>query len=233
MVKGGRILVKILIVDDDMHIRELMKLYLEDEQFEVIEKSNGQLAYEYLENHSADLIILDIMMPKMDGITFCQEIRKLHDIPILMITAKDQVQDRIRGFRVGTDDYLAKPFDPVEMVLRVKALLKRASIHTDQALTIGKISLDRTTYEITYPTGEKEILPLKEFEILFLLGSHPGQVFTREVLLEKIWGMDFMGIDRTIDVHIRKLRQRLEPYDTVMQIVTLRGIGYRIEVQDV
>ncbi|WP_425454290.1 response regulator transcription factor [Peribacillus asahii] len=225
-------MIKILIVDDDMHIRELMKLYLEDENFEVIEKSNGQLAYEYLEKHRVDLIILDIMMPKMDGIKLCQEIRKLYDVPILMITAKDQTQDRIKGFQAGTDDYLAKPFDPVEMVLRVKALLKRARLHTDQILTIGKISLDRTTYEITYPTGEKEILPLKEFELLFLLGSCSGQVFTREVLLEKIWGMDFIGVDRTVDVHIRKLRERLEPYDLAKQIVTLRGIGYRIEVQD-
>ncbi|WP_311202607.1 response regulator transcription factor [Peribacillus aracenensis] len=225
-------MVKILIVDDDMHIRELMKLYLEDEHFEVIEKSNGSLAYEYLEKNHVDLIILDIMMPKMDGIQFCHEIRKLHDVPILMISAKDQAQDRIKGFQVGTDDYLAKPFDPVEMVLRVKALLKRARLHTDQILTIGKILLNRTTYEINYPNGEKEILPLKEFELLFMLGSYPGQVFTRDVLLEKIWGMDFIGVDRTVDVHIRKLRERLEPYDTAMQIVTLRGIGYRIEVQD-
>ena len=230
-IEGGMVLVKILIVDDDMHIRELIKLYLEDEQFEVIEKSNGQLAYKYLEEHRVDLMILDIMMPKMDGLTLCQEVRKLQDVPILMITAKDQSQDRISGFKAGTDDYLTKPFDPVEMVFRVKALLKRAQIHTHSILSIGNISLNKKTYELTYPTGEKETLPLKEFELLFLLGSYPGQVFTREALLEKIWGMNFMGIDRTVDVHIRKLRERLELHDTAMQIITLRGIGYRVEVQ--
>ncbi|MDG4658537.1 response regulator transcription factor [Ectobacillus antri] len=221
---------KIMVVDDEDHIRELVRLYLDDEGFDIIEKSNGAQALQYAENHPVDLIILDIMMPKMDGWTLCKELREITEIPILMITSKGESEDKIKGFRLGTDDYLVKPFDPVELVLRVKALLKRYRIASSNVIRLGDIELDRKTYQVIYKDGNRLTIPMKEFELLYKLGSYPGQLFTRDNLIEQIWGMDYEGDERTVDVHIKRLRERFVSFELDFKIVTIRGLGYRLEV---
>lgn len=221
---------KVLVVDDDIHIRELVRMYLEDEGFEVVEKSNGAEALTYAENQSVDLFVLDIMMPQLDGWELTLMLRKLSNTPILMITAKGESADRIKGFRLGTDDYLVKPFDPVELVLRVKALLRRHGISTSQIVKLGEISLDKKSYQVVYKNNQMITLPMKEFELLYKLGSYPGQLFTRVTLIEDIWGMDYEGDERTVDVHIKRLRERFEEFESDFKIVTIRGLGYRLEV---
>jgi two-component system OmpR family response regulator len=221
---------KILVVDDDAHIRELVRLYLVDEGFDLVEKSNGADALEYAENHRMDLVILDIMMPQMDGWTLCKKLRELGNIPILMVTAKGEAADRIKGFKLGTDDYLVKPFDPMELVLRVKALLKRSGISASQEIKLGNITLDRKSYQVIYKNGEKLTIPMKEFELLYKLGSYAGQLFTRDNLIEQIWGLDYEGDERTVDVHIKRLRERFAEFESDFRIVTIRGVGYRLEV---
>lgn len=221
---------KVLVVDDDAHIRELVRLYLEDEGIEVVQKGNGAEALEYAENHSPDLVVLDIMMPGMDGWDLCANLRELGDVPILMITAKGQPADRIKGFKLGTDDYLAKPFDPMELTLRVKALLKRYRIACSQTVRLGDLLLDRNSYQVVNKDGLGVTLPMKEFELLYKLGSYPRQLFTRDHLIVEIWGMDYQGDERTVDVHIKRLRERFAEYESDFRIVTLRGLGYRLEV---
>ncbi|WP_134687328.1 response regulator transcription factor [Brevibacillus migulae] len=224
-------MLKILVVDDEAHIRELIRLYLEDEGFAIIEKANGAEALEYAENHKVDLAIIDIMMPKMDGWELCESLRQFGEMPILMITAKGEAADRIKGFKLGTDDYLVKPFDPVEMVLRVKALLKRYRIDASHTLALGSITLDRKKYHVVYRDGQTVTLPMKEFELLYKLGSHAGQLFTRDNLIEDIWGLDYEGDERTVDVHIKRLREKFAACEGDFRIVTIRGLGYRLEVR--
>jgi two-component system, OmpR family, response regulator len=221
---------KVLVVDDEDHIRELVALYLKDEGFDVVEKSNGVDALDYAENHPVDLVLLDIMMPQMDGWVLCTKLREFGDMPILMITAKGESRDRIHGFKLGTDDYLVKPFDPVELVLRVKALLKRYRISTSNIIKLGNISLDRSSYQVRYENGKTLTLPMKEFELLYKLGSYTGQLFTRDTLIEQIWGIDYEGDERTVDVHIKRLRERFADFESEFRIVTIRGLGYRLEV---
>jgi two-component system, OmpR family, response regulator len=221
---------KILVVDDEDYIRELISLYLNDEGYEVVEKSNGLEALEYAENYPIDLLVLDITMPKPDGWDLCKEIRQFTDIPILIITSKGESEDKIKGFKLGIDDYLVKPFDPVEMVLRVKALLKRYRIATSNLIKLGGIELDRRTYQVVYENGTRITIPMKEFEILYKLGSYPQQLFTRDNLIVQIWGFDFEGDERTVDVHIKRLRERFADFSLQFKIVTVRGLGYRLEV---
>ncbi|TWT14281.1 response regulator transcription factor [Planomicrobium sp. CPCC 101079] len=221
---------KILVVDDEAHIRELIRLYLVDEGFEVIEKANGEDALAYAENQSVDLAIIDIMMPKLDGWDLCKELRELDEMPILMVTSKGEAQDKIKGFKLGTDDYLVKPFDPVELVLRVKALLKRYRIDASSLIKLGSIMLDRRTYQVIYKDGNQVTIPMKEFELLYKLGSYTNQLFTRDHLIEQIWGMDYEGDERTVDVHIKRLRERFAEFESDFKIVTIRGLGYRLEV---
>jgi DNA-binding response OmpR family regulator len=221
----------ILVVDDDAHIRELISLYLTDEGFNLVEKANGEEALDYVENNPIDMVIMDIMMPRMDGWELCRKLRERGDIPILMITAKGEPTQKIKGFQLGTDDYLIKPFDPIEMVMRVKALLKRYRISVSQHIQLGSIKLDRTNYEVILENSGKALtLPLKEFELLYMLAGHPGQLFTRDHLIQQIWGVEFEGNERTVDVHINRLRDRFEAYSAIFRIITLRGLGYRLEV---
>jgi two-component system, OmpR family, response regulator len=221
----------ILVVDDDTHIRELISLYLTDEGLNIVEKANGVEALEHAAYYPVDMVIMDIMMPHMDGWELCRKLRELGDIPILMITAKGESTQRIKGFQLGTDDYLIKPFDPVEMVMRVKALLKRYRISVSQNIQLGPVKLDRIKYEILFEgTGESQTLPLKEFELLYKLASYPGQLFTRDHLIQQVWGVDFEGNERTIDVHINRLRDRFEAFAAHFKIITLRGLGYKLEV---
>jgi DNA-binding response OmpR family regulator len=169
------------------------------------------------------------MMPNMDGWELCRELRGTLDIPILMLTAKAETSQKLKGFQLGSDDYLVKPFEPLELVARVSALLRRYRIATSQTIQIEELSMDRKTFEVTV-NGESLSLPLKEFELLFKLASYPGRTFSREQLIEDIWGYDFRGNDRTLDVHINRLRDRFPEERHSFKITTIRGLGYRLEV---
>jgi len=222
--------VNILVVDDDPHIRELVRHFLQQEGFDIHEAADGEEALARLESVKADLIILDIMMPNMDGWQLCRELREHFDIPLLMLTAMGETPQKIRGFQLGTDDYLVKPFEPLELVARVKALLRRYRIAASQTVQIGEVTLDRKTYEVIVD-GRSTSLPLKEFELLFKLASYPGKTITREQLIEEIWGYDFEGNERTVDVHINRLRERFPEDRHSFRIATVRGLGYRLEVR--
>jgi DNA-binding response OmpR family regulator len=220
---------KILVVDDDLHIRELVRIFLRREGFEVIEAADGREALSGLDSVKVDLAVIDIMMPNMDGWELCQQIKATFDIPILMLTAKGETSQKLKGFQLGTDDYLVKPFEPLEMVARVKALLKRYRIESSQTIQIGELVMDRKAYQIIV-NEENLTLPLKEFELLFKLASYPGRTFSREQLIEDVWGYDFHGNDRTLDVHISRLRERFPEEKHSFKITTIRGLGYRLEV---
>lgn len=222
---------KIAVVDDDAHIRELVQLYLRDEGFEIMEFANGEAAWQYITENAVDMVIMDIMMPRMDGWELCRRIRASGDMPILMITAKGESEEKIKGFQLGTDDYMTKPFDPMELVVRVKALLKRYRISASQMIAVGGVVLDRLAYQVIHKdTDEAVTIPLKEFELMYKLASHPGQLFTRAALIEQIWGFEYEGDERTVDVHIKRLRERFAAYEEKFKIVTLRGLGYRLEI---
>lgn len=220
---------KILVVDDDSHIRELVGVFLRNEGFEVIEAADGVEALSRLDSMKIDLAIIDVMMPNMDGWDLCRELKATFDLPVLMLTAKGETSQKLKGFQLGTDDYLVKPFEPLEMVARVKALLKRYRIEASQTVQIGQMTMDRKKYEVV-DGGENLTLPLKEFELLFKLASYPGRTFSREQLIEDIWGYDFHGNDRTLDVHISRLRERFPENTHAFKITTIRGLGYRLEV---
>jgi len=219
----------ILIVDDDPHLRELARVFLQQEGFAVSEACDGVEALSALERLKVEMVILDIMMPKMDGWELCRQLRRWYDVPVLMLTARGETSQKLKGFQVGTDDYLVKPFEPLELVARVKALLKRYRIATSQRVQLGELLMDRKTFEVTVH-GERLTLPLKEFEVLFKLLSAPGRTFSRDQLIEDIWGYDFAGNERTLDVHINRLRDRFPEDHHSFRIRTIRGLGYRLEV---
>jgi len=225
-------MMNILIVDDDPHIRELIRLYLKNEDFRIVEAEDGEKALELLSKVPVGLVILDIMMPNMDGWELCRTVREHYDLPVLMISAKSETVDKIKGFQVGTDDYLTKPFDPVEMIMRVKALLKRYKLTAPQIIRFGELEIDWQLHEVRY-NKEKIHLPPKEFELLVKLAAYPNKIFTRSDLIEQLWGHDFDGDERTVDVHINRLRNKFDELTSVIKIVTVRGLGYRIEVSDV
>lgn len=218
-----------MIVDDDPHIRELVRVFLQNEGFEVFEAADGKEALEKLETMKADLVILDVMMPRMDGWQLCHELREFYDLPLLMLTAKGETSQKIKGFQLGTDDYLVKPFEPMELVVRVKALLRRYQISSSQSVQVGGLFMNRKTYEVSVG-GEKQDLPMKEFEVLFKLACNPGHTISRDQLIEDIWGYDFTGNERTLDVHINRLRERFPEEQHCFKIKTVRGLGYRLEV---
>ncbi|WP_400244452.1 response regulator transcription factor [Niallia sp. JL1B1071] len=223
---------KILIVDDDPHIRELIRVILTKEGLSIVEAEDGEMGLSLLEQDKVDLIILDIMMPNMDGWTFCREVRTYYTntLPILMLTAKGETTQKVKGFDLGADDYLVKPFAPAELVARVKVLLKRYQISLSNRLEMGNVIIDRDSYKVSI--GKEEItLPLKEFELLFKLATHQKKTFSREQLIEDIWGFDYEGDERTVDVHINRLRQRFSEEECPFKITTIRGLGYRLEVR--
>jgi DNA-binding response OmpR family regulator len=217
----------ILVVDDDSHIRKLIRIYLETNQFSVVEAQYGQEALNILSHTKIDLAIVDVMMPRVDGIELTEDIRSYMDIPILMVTAKGESKDKVRGFNAGSDDYLVKPFDPVELILRVKSLMKRYNKISSNVIHIGGATINLSNLTVEAGTQSVE-LKKKECELLFALASLPGQIFTRTQLIEDIWGIDYEGDERTVDVHIKRLRERLEPIPELM-ISTIRGLGYRLE----
>lgn len=219
----------IMVVDDDFNICELIRLILKKEDFKVIVANDGISALEKLEIDKINLIILDIMMPNMDGWEFCKEVRKFSNIPIIMLTAKSEINQKVKGFDIGADDYLTKPFEPEELVARVKALLKRCNISISKSVEIGKVTIDQNQYMVK--TASEDItLPRKEFELLFMLAGAPGKTFLRDRLIEDIWGYDFEGNERTLDVHIGRIRDRFPQNLYGFKITTIRGVGYRLEV---
>ena len=221
----------ILVVDDDAHIRELVAVFLAREGFNITQAEDGVAALEAMDASPADLVVLDVMMPRMDGWQLCAKLREQYDIPLLMLTAKGETSQKVKGFRLGTDDYLVKPFEPDELVARVKALLKRYKISISQQVAVGSVLLDREAFAVIAPEGWFT-LPLKEFELLFKLASYPGITFAREQLIEQIWGYDYEGDERTVDVHIKRLRERFPDERFGFRITTIRGLGYRLEASE-
>jgi len=221
----------ILVADDDANIRELVCLFLHNDGFATLEASDGQEALDLHAGRPVDLVVLDIMMPGIDGWALCRELRRRSaELPLLMLTARGETWEKVKGFELGADDYLTKPFDPLELTVRVRALLKRSRIGADKAVRIGSLALDRSTYKVTVGT-ESFTLPLKEFELLYTLAGTPGQVYTREQLIERIWGLDYGGDNRTVDVHIKRLRERFADMGG-FAIETVRGLGYRLEAEE-
>lgn len=231
MYKRGVNMFQIMVVEDNKNSRKLFCTVLMNNGFKVIEAENGLDALDKMEHFDVDLIVLDIMMPKMDGYQFTEELRSVNNTtPILMITAKTLPEERCRGFIVGTDDYMVKPVNEKEMVLRIRALLRRAKIANENKLIIGNVILDYESLTIT-KNGEKQTLPQKEFLLLFKLLSYPEKIFTRLQLMDEIWGMDSETIDKTVDVHINRLRKRFADCDD-FQIIAIRGIGYKAVIKN-
>ncbi len=225
---------KILLVDDDPNIRQLVNLYLEKEGFEVEMADRGDTAVEKFKTFAPNLILLDLMLPGMDGWQVCREVRKTSNVPIIMLTAKDETFDKVLGLELGADDYMVKPFDTKELVARIKAVLRRfqnADAPTSKELSFPGLTINIGQYTVTYMGKELE-MPPKELELLYFLASHPGMVFTREQLLEQVWGYDYFGDSRTVDVHVKRLREKLTDGEKMgWQIKTVWGVGYKFEVK--
>lgn len=227
---------RILLVDDDPNISHLVRLYLEKEGFDVTESARGDEALEAFKREAPALVLLDVMLPGMDGLQVLKEIRKTSKVPVIMLTARDETFDKVLGLELGADDYVTKPFETKELVARVKAVLRRApaenapaSGDADDTLRYPGLTVSLARYEVTYEGHELE-MPPKELEVLFYLASHPNMVFTREQLLERVWGFDFFGDSRTVDVHIKRLREKLpgcEKYG--WEIHTVWRVGYKFE----
>jgi len=222
----------VLIVDDDPSIRELLRFVLGKDGYVVLEAENGQAASIMLENEQVHLAVVDIMMPGKNGYELCREIREYYDIPVMMLTARGEMEDKEQGFDSGTDDYLVKPFEPKELLFRIKALLRRYRLVSSEVIKLGSVSIDRRGYEIKI--GDEMItLPLREFELLSQLASHPGRIYTREQLIQLIWSADFKGDSRTVDVHIKRLRERFADCQEDFTITTIRGLGNKLEVHEI
>ncbi|KMK76493.1 response regulator transcription factor [Alkalihalobacillus pseudalcaliphilus] len=231
---------KILVVDDEDRIRRLLKMYLERENYSIDEAENGEIALEKAIEQDYDVILLDLMMPGMDGIEVCTELRKSKATPVMMLTAKGEEANRVQGFEVGADDYIVKPFSPREVVLRVKALLRRSSstkfLQTEtqakDMLVFQNLVIDNDAHRVTVSGQEINLTP-KEYELLYYLAQAPDKVFSREQLLKDVWNYDFFGDLRTVDTHIKRLREKLNRIseETASMISTVWGVGYKFEGQ--
>ena len=225
---------KILIVDDDENICELLRLYLEKDGFETVVANDGEKAVEFSAKYNPDLILLDIMLPKLDGWQVCREIRKTSAVPIIMLTAKGETFDKILGLELGADDYVSKPFDTKEVIARIKAVLRR-SIANEKSGQVNevhydKLSINLTNYELVVD-GKKVDTPPKELELIYHLASNPNRVYTRDQLLDEVWGFDYYGDSRTVDVHVKRLREKLENVSDQWSLKTVWGVGYKFEVK--
>ena len=226
-------MLKILLVDDDPNIRQLVNLYLVKEGFEVVMATRGDEAVRMFQEKSPNLMLLDVMLPGMDGWQVCREVRKLSNIPIIMLTAKDETFDKVLGLELGADDYVVKPFDMKELVARIKAVSRRfhAADAPDKELVFPGLVININQYTVKFMGKDLE-MPPKELELLYFLASHPGQVFTREQLLEQVWGYDYFGDSRTVDVHVKRLREKLNEGESLGWLIkTVWGVGYKFEVK--
>ncbi len=223
---------KVLVVDDDLNICELLRLYLEKEGYNVIIANDGMSAVNIFQESHPDIVLLDIMLPQLDGWQVCREIRKFSDKPIIMLTAKGETFDKVLGLELGADDYVVKPFDAKEVVARIKAVLRRTSTPTveeNKEVRYDNLLINRTNYELRV-NGQKVDTPPKELELIYHLASNPNRVFTRDQLLDEIWGYDYYGDSRTVDVHVKRLREKLEGVSDKWALKTVWGVGYKFEV---
>lgn len=225
---------KILVVDDDLNICELLRLYLEKEGYEVVIANDGASAVNVFKETSPSLVLLDIMLPKLDGWQVCREIRKFSETPIIMLTAKGEVFDRVLGLELGADDYVVKPFDTKEVVARIKAVLRRTAANAQDEVKVvnyDKLSINLTNYELKV-NGVQVDTPPKEMELIFHLAKNPNRVFTRDQLLDEVWGFDYYGDSRTVDVHVKRLREKLEGVSDKWELRTVWGVGYKFETKE-
>lgn len=225
---------KILVVDDDLNICELLRLYLEKEGYTVVIANDGASAVTMFRDESPALVLLDIMLPKLDGWQVCREIRKFSDKPIIMLTAKGEVFDRVLGLELGADDYVVKPFDTKEVVARIKAVLRRSAANAAEEVKevhYDKLSINLTNYELRV-NGVQVDTPPKEMELIFHLAKNPNRVFTRDQLLDEVWGFDYYGDSRTVDVHIKRLREKLDGVSDKWELRTVWGVGYKFETKE-
>ena len=225
--------VKILVVDDDANICELLRLYLEKEGFEVIVAHNGSKAMEYFSNEKIDFVILDIMMPGDNGFAVCKHIRQTSKVPIIMLTAKGETEDKLTGFDAGADDYVCKPFNAKELVARIYAVLRRSGNikEEDTSISFDNLKVDIKNYTLEVK-GEVVDAPPKEIELLYYLASNKNKVFTRDQLLDKVWGFEFYGDTRTVDVHIKRIREKIEGASGQWSLKTVWSVGYKFEVTE-
>ena len=224
---------KVMIVDDDKNICELLRLYLEKEGFQTVIVNDGESAITVFKEENPDIMLLDIMLPLLDGWQVCREIRKFSDKPIIMITAKGETFDKVLGLELGADDYISKPFETKEVVARIKAVLRRSSANQTRSVKevqYDKLSINLTNYELKVD-GKQIDTPPKEMELIFHLASNPNRVFTRDQLLDEVWGFDYYGDSRTVDVHVKRLREKLEGVSDKWELKTVWGVGYKFETK--
>lgn len=226
--------IKVLVVEDEQRMRDLLRLYLEREGYQVVEAADGQTALELFTEHEFALVLLDVMLPKVDGWAVCRRIRNISDLPIIMLTARGEEIDRVTGFELGVDDYVVKPFSPRELMMRITALLRRTLNQAktmEDRLKYDDLSIDHPARKVMSGSSEIALTP-KEYDLLYFLASREGRVFTREQLMEQVWGYDFYGDLRTVDTHIKNLREKLKKAGTgAKYIVTVWGVGYKFEVK--
>ncbi len=225
---------KILVVDDDLNICELLRLYLTKEGYNVVIANDGTSAVTVFQEESPAIVLLDIMLPKLDGWQVCREIRKFSETPIIMLTAKGEVFDRVLGLELGADDYVVKPFDTKEIVARIKAVLRRSASSVAEEVKevhYDKLSINLTNYELKVG-GVQIDTPPKEMELIFHLAKNPNRVFTRDQLLDEVWGYDYYGDSRTVDVHVKRIREKLEGASDKWELRTVWGVGYKFETKD-
>ena len=225
---------KILIVDDDVNICELLRLYLEKDGFSTLVANNGRQALDIASKQNPNLILLDIMMPELDGWQVCREIRKTSEVPIIMLTAKGETFDKILGLELGADDYVTKPFETKEVIARIKAVLRRTNEsekpQKENLVEYDKLIINLTNYELIVD-GNRIDTPPKELELIYHLASNPNRVYTRDQLLDEVWGFDYYGDSRTVDVHVKRLREKLENVSDKWSLKTVWGVGYKFEVK--
>lgn len=225
--------IKILVVDDDSNICELLRLYLEKEKFTVVTAADGQQALEVFDSEQPDLMLLDVMMPRLDGWQVCREIRKKSQCPIIMVTAKGELFDRVLGLELGADDYIVKPFEAKEVIARIRAVLRRSGIHErhqSRVVEYDGLSINMDTFELKV-RGKVVDTPPKEMELIYHLASNPNRVFTRDQLLDEVWGFDYYGDSRTVDVHVKRLREKLDGVSEQWNLKTVWGVGYKFDVR--
>ena len=222
---------KILIVEDDGNIRELLRLYLEREGYEITEASNGEEGVEQWRKVNPDMILLDVMMPIMDGWQVCKIIREESKVPIIILTAKGETFDKVNGLEMGADDYIVKPLEMREVVARVRAVFRRFAPEESGKISFDKLTVDKQAYDLIVD-GKRVDAPPKEIELLYFLASSPNRVFTRAQLLDDVWGFDYFGDTRTVDVHVKRLREKLEGVSDTWELKTVWGVGYKFETRD-
>lgn len=222
---------KILIVEDDEHIRELLRLYLEREGYKIIEAENGQVGVDKWREQDPDMILLDVMMPVMDGWEVCKIIRAESKVPIIILTAKGETFDKVNGLEMGADDYIVKPLEMREVVARVRAVFRRFAPEDSGKISFDKLTIDKQAYDLIID-GKRVDAPPKEIELLYFLASSPNRVFTRAQLLDDVWGFDYFGDTRTVDVHVKRLREKLEGVSDKWELKTVWGVGYKFETRD-